>query len=58
LRISALQRVGSLAETDHRPIEGRGPVRQAQSELKREGLYDGKVDGIARPETKQGIAAF
>jgi peptidoglycan hydrolase-like protein with peptidoglycan-binding domain len=33
-------------------------VRQAQSELKREGLYRGKVDGIAGPETKQAIAAF
>jgi peptidoglycan hydrolase-like protein with peptidoglycan-binding domain len=33
-------------------------VRQAQSELKREGLYRGKVDGIAGPETKQAITAF
>jgi peptidoglycan hydrolase-like protein with peptidoglycan-binding domain len=33
-------------------------VRQAQSELKREGLYRGNVDGIAGPETKQAIAAF
>lgn len=47
------------------PIEESGPalsspllVRQAQSELKREGLYAGSVDGIAGPETRQGIAAF
>jgi peptidoglycan hydrolase-like protein with peptidoglycan-binding domain len=33
-------------------------VRQAQSELKREGLYRGKVDGIAGPETKEAITAF
>jgi peptidoglycan hydrolase-like protein with peptidoglycan-binding domain len=33
-------------------------IRQAQSELKREGLYRGKVDGIAGPETKQAITAF
>jgi peptidoglycan hydrolase-like protein with peptidoglycan-binding domain len=33
-------------------------VRQAQSELKREGLYKAKVDGIAGPETKQALAAF
>jgi peptidoglycan hydrolase-like protein with peptidoglycan-binding domain len=33
-------------------------VRQAQSELKREGLYDGTVDGIAGPKTRQGIIAF
>ncbi len=28
-------------------------VRRAQSELKREGLYEGRVDGIAGPQTKQ-----
>jgi peptidoglycan hydrolase-like protein with peptidoglycan-binding domain len=50
--------VGARAETDLRLTDGSGPVRQAQSELKREGLYDGKLDGIAGPETKQGIAAF
>ena len=33
-------------------------VRQAQSELKREGLYESRVDGIAGPETEQGIASF
>jgi hypothetical protein len=45
--------------------EGSGPwrssthfVRRAQSELKREGLYENKVDGIDGPETQRGIAAF
>src|SRR5690348_6790362 len=33
-------------------------VRQAQSELKREGLYLGKIDGIAGPETNHAIATF
>jgi peptidoglycan hydrolase-like protein with peptidoglycan-binding domain len=33
-------------------------VRQAQSELKRESLYEGNVDGIAGPRTKQGITTF
>ncbi len=33
-------------------------MRQAQSELKREGLYDGAIDGIAGPKTKRGIIAF
>jgi peptidoglycan hydrolase-like protein with peptidoglycan-binding domain len=33
-------------------------VRQAQSELKREGLYRGKVDGIVGPEIKEAIIAF
>jgi Putative peptidoglycan binding domain len=47
------------------PAEGGGPsrsstqlVRRAQSELKREGLYESRVDGIAGPETEQGIASF
>jgi peptidoglycan hydrolase-like protein with peptidoglycan-binding domain len=33
-------------------------MRQAQSELNREGLYDGTVDGIAGPKTRHGIIAF
>jgi len=33
-------------------------MRQAQSELKREGLYDGAIDGIAGPKTKRGIITF
>jgi len=33
-------------------------MRQAQSELRREGLYDGMVDGIAGPKTRHGIIAF
>jgi peptidoglycan hydrolase-like protein with peptidoglycan-binding domain len=47
------------------PAEGAGPsrastqpVRRAQSELKREGLYESRVDGIVGPETEQGIASF
>ena len=50
--------VGGRAEADVGPIEGRGSVRQAQSELKREGLYRGKVDGVVGLETTQGITAF
>jgi peptidoglycan hydrolase-like protein with peptidoglycan-binding domain len=30
-------------------------VRRAQSELKREGLYEGRVDGIAGTQTRQAI---
>jgi peptidoglycan hydrolase-like protein with peptidoglycan-binding domain len=55
---SDLGGVGGLAEADTGPVEGSGSVRQAQSELKREGLYRGKVDGVVGPETTQGIAAF
>jgi peptidoglycan hydrolase-like protein with peptidoglycan-binding domain len=48
----------ALAESDFGTVEGSGPVRRAQSELKREGLYDGRVDGIAGPKTVEGISAF
>jgi peptidoglycan hydrolase-like protein with peptidoglycan-binding domain len=50
--------IGGLAETDLGPIDRRGAVRQAQSELKREGLYRGTVDGVVGPETTRGITAF
>lgn len=33
-------------------------VEQAQTELQREGLYDGKIDGILGPKTKQALTAF
>lgn len=33
-------------------------VRMAQSELGREGLYSGKVDGVSGPATKWAIAEF
>jgi peptidoglycan hydrolase-like protein with peptidoglycan-binding domain len=48
----------ALAESDLGAVEGSGPVRRAQSELKREGLYEGRVDGIAGPKTMEGISAF
>jgi peptidoglycan hydrolase-like protein with peptidoglycan-binding domain len=54
-----------LTEANSGQAQGAGPlrssehvVRQAQSELKREGLYRGKIDGIAGPDTKQAITAF
>jgi peptidoglycan hydrolase-like protein with peptidoglycan-binding domain len=55
---SDLSGVGTLADTNLGPMEESGNVRRAQSELKREGLYAGKVDGIAGPETTQGVIAF
>jgi peptidoglycan hydrolase-like protein with peptidoglycan-binding domain len=48
----------ALAESDLGAVEGSGAVRRAQSELKREGLYEGRVDGIAGPKTMEGISAF
>lgn len=61
----SLTGVGELANVGFGPVAGSEPsgssavlVRQAQSELKRESLYEGRVDGIAGPETTQGITAF
>lgn len=36
----------------------RDRVRQAQTELQRQGLYDGPIDGIAGPKTRQALSAF
>jgi peptidoglycan hydrolase-like protein with peptidoglycan-binding domain len=33
-------------------------VRDAQSELQREGLYHGRIDGVLGPETKQAISGY
>lgn len=33
-------------------------VKQAQEQLKSEGLYHGKVDGIMGPETKQAVSQY
>jgi peptidoglycan hydrolase-like protein with peptidoglycan-binding domain len=55
---------GALGEADP-GLAGTSPalpseqlVRRAQSELKREGLYDGTVDGIRGIQTRQAITAF
>jgi hypothetical protein len=63
----SLTGAGTLVGEDAglRAAESSGPwrssmhfVRRAQSELKREGLYESAVDGIDGPKTRQGIAAF
>ena len=36
----------------------RNEVKQAQQKLKSEGLYNGQIDGIAGPETKQALEQF
>ena len=33
-------------------------VREAQSELQREGLYHGRIDGIVGPQTRQALTAY
>jgi peptidoglycan hydrolase-like protein with peptidoglycan-binding domain len=55
----------ALDEADPGLVEGEWPsltseqlVRRVQSELKREGLYKGRVDGIAGIQTKQAIKVF
>jgi len=47
-----------LADANDQLIDPVIRIRMAQSELKREGLYGGAVDGIAGPATSQGIAKF
>ena len=37
---------------------GADEVKQAQQKLKSEGLYNGQIDGIAGPETKQALEKF
>ena len=36
----------------------RGEVRNAQRELKAEGLYKGAVDGIVGPQTKEAVNTY
>jgi peptidoglycan hydrolase-like protein with peptidoglycan-binding domain len=36
----------------------RGEVRNVQRELKSEGLYHGKVDGIVGPQTKEALSTY
>jgi peptidoglycan hydrolase-like protein with peptidoglycan-binding domain len=36
----------------------RDEVKQAQQKLKAEGLYNGQIDGIDGPETKQALQQF
>ncbi|HZS85723.1 MAG TPA: peptidoglycan-binding domain-containing protein [Stellaceae bacterium] len=36
----------------------RSEVKQAQQQLKSEGLYNGQIDGIVGPETKQALSEY
>ena len=49
--------LGGASSGSSQPSQGR-VVRDAQNELRREGLYRGPADGILGPETKQAIAAY
>lgn len=40
------------------PAANAGTVREIQSALKRLGFYDGAVDGIAGPQTKEAIRTY
>jgi hypothetical protein len=59
---SALNRERPLAQNALNGV-GLGPsatpqVQQAQLELQREGLYQGRIDGIMGPETRQALRDF
>ncbi len=45
---------GSQAANHASPNE----IKQAQQKLKQEGLYKGRIDGIAGPETQQALEQF
>jgi peptidoglycan hydrolase-like protein with peptidoglycan-binding domain len=47
-----------LADTNHQAIDPQMRIRMAQSELRREGLYEGKVNGIPGPAFTRGISEF
>ncbi len=57
---------GSMGQAEtHRPSASSAEhqvsaeqVKQAQNELKRQGLYKGTIDGIIGPQTKSAIAEF
>src|SRR5690348_6361050 len=52
-----LRDAGLAPSGSSQPSQGH-LVRDAQSELQREGLYHGKIDGVLGPETKQAIASY
>src|ERR1700742_2662739 len=53
----AVKHIGPATSGSSQPSQGH-LVRDAQSELQREGLYRGQIDGILGPETRQAIAAY
>jgi peptidoglycan hydrolase-like protein with peptidoglycan-binding domain len=53
----ALNSAGLGASGSSQPSQGR-LVKDAQSELQREGLYRGPIDGVLGSDTKQAIAAY
>ena len=52
------QAAPAAVEESWSPLSLAHSVRRAQSELKREGLYGGRVDGVAGQQTTQAISKF
>ena len=48
-------RSGSTARSDRAPA---GIVREAQAQLRDQGLYNGQIDGIAGPQTRSAVRAY
>lgn len=51
---------GSSATKSHGMRSGvsQAEVKQAQQQLKSEGLYNGQIDGIVGPETKHAVSQY
>ena len=59
---NALENTLSMRETSHHWINAanlsKDDIRWAQAELHYSGLYNGSLDGVMGPETKQALAEF
>jgi len=54
----AVGRSAQTGATDMNAEQSPQTIRQAQEQLKQQGLYNGRVDGKMGPETAQAIAKF
>jgi len=53
-----LNRVGLGPSSGSSQVQSKDVVKQAQSELQREGLYKGRIDGIVGPQTRQALTQY
>ena len=46
------------SDARRRPALSRDDVRQAQHRLKTKGLYDGRIDGVIGPQTREALRRY